>query len=121
MGIGPSAASFIDGVYYKNVENLTIYSEKIENLKQPCKPTLFSLDELMEIKIGMGLRTIYGVKLNKQELELIENAITKSEILRTFLKEEIITFEKETLCLNPEYFHIFNFVTGKIVSEIQNI
>ncbi|SNR64417.1 radical SAM family heme chaperone HemW [Desulfurobacterium atlanticum] len=121
IGVGPSAASFIDGVYYKNVENLTVYSEKIKNCNLPCEITPFSFNELLEIKLGMGLRTIYGVRLNYQELEIVEKAIMKSEILQTFLKEEIITFEKNVLRLNPEYFHIFNFIVGKIASEIWNV
>ena len=98
LGIGPSAHSFDGKQRSWNVRNNAKYIKAIQENKLPIeRETLTKRDQYNEY-VMTGLRTIWGVSLNKikndygiKYLEYLENQAKK------YIQEELLYLENETL------------------------
>ncbi len=121
VGLGPAGASFINNKYFKNISNIEIYRKNLWNNKNLSAEEInFSSSELLKLKIGMGLRTIFGIALSIKEKEIFEKTALKSQMVQELLKEKIIFYNQGILKLNRQYFTVFNYIVTKIVEQLQN-
>ena len=67
LGIGPSAHSFNGEERAWNVKNNSIYINKITQNEQPLEIEILTLNDKYNEFVMTGLRTIWGVSLNKIE------------------------------------------------------
>ncbi|WP_396602988.1 radical SAM family heme chaperone HemW [Algibacter sp. R77976] len=98
LGIGPSAHSFNGDQRGWNVSNNTKYIKSIQSNKLPIEiETLSKIDKFNEY-IMTGLRTVWGVSLNKIENEFGKNykndLLQQSEI---YIKEQLLYIEDDKL------------------------
>ncbi|MBU2949970.1 radical SAM family heme chaperone HemW [Tamlana agarivorans] len=69
LGIGPSAHSFLGNERRWNVSNNTKYIEAIENEILPITSEILSREDQFNEYVMTGLRTIWGVSLNRVEAD----------------------------------------------------
>lgn len=83
LGIGPSAHSFNGKQRSWNVSNNTTYIKSIQNNKLPTEVETLSKNDRFNEYVMTGLRTIWGVSLNKIEtdfgLEYKSHLLTSAE------------------------------------------
>ncbi len=121
MGIGPSAHSY-DGISRSwNVSNNTLYLKSIQENKLPSEIEILSLSDRYNEYIMTGLRTIWGVSLervenefgteylnylNKQSNKFLEDGLlsTENNILKPTPKGKFLTdgIASDLFCLNSE-------------------
>ena len=98
IGIGPSAHSY-DGISRSwNISNNTIYLKSLEENKLPCETEILSKADRYNEYIMTGLRTIWGVSLDRIEnefgttyLEYLTNQAQK------FLDDNLLSIEENVL------------------------
>jgi oxygen-independent coproporphyrinogen-3 oxidase len=87
MGVGPSAHSFDGKSRSWNISNNTKYIKSLEANKRPFESEVLSLENRFNEYIMTGLRTIWGVSLEKIEtdfgLEIKNQLLETSEKFRT--------------------------------------
>lgn len=98
MGVGPSAHSYKENTRSWNISNNVKYIKSLEqNILPSEKETLSKNDQFNEY-IMTGLRTIWGVDLEKVNMSFGENF--KSHLLdvsTVFLNQELLVIENSTL------------------------
>jgi len=98
IGIGPSAHSY-DGVNRGwNVSNNTLYIKSIQENKIPIETEKLSITDRYNEYVMTGLRTIWGVSLDKIENEfgkLYLNHLNKEA--KRFLEDALLTIEENVL------------------------
>ena len=80
LGIGPSAHSFNGKTRSWNVSNNALYLKSIAQNELPSESETLSKEELFNETIMTGLRTIWGVDLNKIESDF--GIIYKTQLLK---------------------------------------
>ena len=98
IGIGPSAHSY-DGISRSwNISNNIIYLKSLEENKLPCETEILSRTDRYNEYIMTGLRTIWGVSLDRIEnefgttyLEYLTNQAQK------FLDDNLLSIEENVL------------------------
>ena len=98
IGIGPSAHSY-DGISRSwNISNNTIYLKSLEGNKLPCETEILSKADRYNEYIMTGLRTIWGISLDRIEnefgttyLEYLTNQAQK------FLDDNLLSIEENVL------------------------
>ena len=120
LGVGPSAASFQEPRYWKNVSSISSYLGKLEKGKFPVSEEyVYSPKELLEIKLMMGLRLVSGVNLKALNLDRpFEEKLTRSGILNELLERGLIGYEEGNLRLGREGFFISNAVISQLLKEL---
>ncbi|MCH3880891.1 MULTISPECIES: radical SAM family heme chaperone HemW [Tenacibaculum] len=98
LGIGPSAHSF-DGIQRSwNVRNNSIYIKSIQENKLPIEREILSKTDAYNEYIMTGLRTIWGVSLDKIKTdfgnEFVEYLKNQSE---KYIKQELLYIENQIL------------------------
>jgi oxygen-independent coproporphyrinogen-3 oxidase len=98
LGIGPSAHSY-DGVSRSwNVANNTIYINKIESNVLPNEMETLTLTDRYNEYIMTGLRTIWGVSLQRIEMEFGKDYLDYlNQQMQSFLIEGLLVVEDEVL------------------------
>jgi oxygen-independent coproporphyrinogen-3 oxidase len=98
IGIGPSAHSY-DGISRSwNISNNTLYLKSLQENKLPNETEILSITDRYNEYIMTGLRTIWGVSL-----ERIENEFGKDYLdylkkqSQKYLKDELLFIENEVL------------------------
>jgi oxygen-independent coproporphyrinogen-3 oxidase len=120
IGIGPSAASYVDRKYWKNISNLKAYIEKLNrNELLEEEVIIYSEKEEREIRLIMGLRLINGVDLRKVGLlEKFKEALEKSQKLKLLIEENYLIFREPVLKLGEKGLFVSNTVISEVISEI---
>ncbi len=120
IGIGPSAASYVDRKYWKNVSNLKAYIEKLNRNELPEEEIIiYSEEEERELRLIMGLRLINGVDLREIGLlEKFKEALEKSQKLKLLVEENYLVFREPVLKLGEKGLFISNTVISSIISEL---
>lgn len=120
LGIGPSAASYVEGNYWQNVDSLEMYIQQLKKGKLPKGESIkYNGEEVKELKLMMGLRLIEGVNL--QDVGLLDrfnDTIKKSKRLKLLIEENYLNFESPTLRLGKRGLFISNTVIAKVLSEL---
>ena len=115
IGIGPSAHSY-DGISRSwNISNNTIYLKSLNENKLPCETEILSKTDRYNEYIMMGLRTIWGVSLDRIEnefgttyLEYLTNQAQK------FLGDNLLSIEENVLKATKKG----KFLTDGIASDL---
>jgi oxygen-independent coproporphyrinogen-3 oxidase len=115
IGIGPSAHSY-DGISRSwNISNNTIYLKSLEKNKLPCETEILSKTDCYNEYIMTGLRTIWGVSLDRIEnefgttyLEYLTNQAQK------FLDDNLLFIEENVLKATKKG----KFLTDGIASDL---
>ena len=98
LGIGPSAHSFNGNSRSWNIANNTIYIKSISENKLPNEIEILTLTDKYNEYIMTGLRTIWGVNLNKIETEF---GITYLNHLKKhyekFINDDLLILENDIL------------------------
>lgn len=98
LGIGPSAHSY-DGISRSwNIANNSIYLKKIQEERLPSEVEILSQEDRYNEYIMTGLRTIWGVSLNRIENEFGEvflNYLLKQS--EKFIKDDLLFIAENTL------------------------
>ncbi|CAM3337963.1 Heme chaperone HemW [Flavobacterium longum] len=98
LGIGPSAHSYDGNSRSWNVANNSLYLKAIAENRLPIETEILSMTDRYNEYIMTGLRTIWGVSLDRIEQEfgadVIEYLETQSEI---FLQQELLVIENRVL------------------------
>ncbi len=120
LGIGPSAASFQEPRYWKNVNSITSYVEKLEKGEFPVlEEHVYNPEELLEIRLMMGLRLASGVNLKTLNLDRVfEEKLTRSEVLNELLEKRLIEYEGGSLRLGKGGLFISNAVISQLLKEL---
>ena len=98
LGIGPSAHSFNGNSRSWNIANNTIYIKSISENKLPNEIEILTLTDKYNEYIMTGLRTIWGVNLNKIETEFgvtFLNHLKKH--YEKFINDDLLILENDIL------------------------
>lgn len=98
IGIGPSAHSY-DGVSRSwNVSNNALYLKSIQENKLPNEIEILSITDRYNEYIMTGLRTIWGVSLDRIETEFgMEYLNYLNKQVRKFLEDDLVLIENNIL------------------------
>ena len=98
IGIGPSAHSY-DGVSRSwNVSNNALYLKSIQDNKLPNEIEILSITDRYNEYIMTGLRTIWGVSLDRIETEFgMEYLNYLNKQVRKFLEDDLVFIENNIL------------------------
>lgn len=115
LGIGPSAHSF-DGVHRSwNIANNSLYIKDIAEDKLPLEIEELSLTDRYNEYIMTGLRTIWGVDLNRMKREFGE--VYYDYLVRlssSFIEEELMKKESDILTITDKG----KFLSDGIASDL---
>jgi oxygen-independent coproporphyrinogen-3 oxidase len=115
IGIGPSAHSY-DGVSRSwNIANNALYIKAIQEDKLPLTTEILTKEDSYNEYIMTGLRTIWGVSLERIENEFgdlyLKYLLKQAE---KFLKDELLSVTEGTLITTPKG----KFLTDGIASDL---
>nr|WP_315200742.1 radical SAM family heme chaperone HemW [uncultured Flavobacterium sp.] len=115
LGIGPSAHSY-DGVSRSwNVSNNSLYLKSIQEDKLPNEIEILSVSDRYNEYIMTGLRTIWGVDLNRIETEFgIEYLGYLHKQAQKFLNDDLLFIDNAILKPTPKG----KFLTDGIASDL---
>ncbi|KAB1067968.1 radical SAM family heme chaperone HemW [Tamlana haliotis] len=101
LGIGPSAHSFFDNKRFWNVSNNTKYIAGIENGVLPNTSENLSQEDRFNEYMMTGLRTIWGVALNRVETEFgVDFLMHLKKQSKNFIKEGLLVVSNDVNELN---------------------
>nr|WP_199001546.1 radical SAM family heme chaperone HemW [Flavobacterium sp. ASV13] len=115
IGIGPSAHSY-DGVKRGwNIANNSLYLKAIQNNELPIETEILTISDRYNEYIMTGLRTIWGVSLDRIENEFgAEYLKYLLEQSQKFLNDDLLFIENNILKPTPKG----NFLTDGIASDL---
>lgn len=115
IGIGPSAHSY-DGISRSwNVSNNTIYLKSIQDDKLPNEIEILSKTDRYNEYIMTGLRTIWGVSLNRIKDEFGNEYLDYlQKQVRKFINDDLLYIENNILKPTPKG----KFLTDGIASDL---
>ena len=115
IGIGPSAHSY-DGVSRSwNVANNTIYLKSIQEDKLPNEVEILSISDRYNEYIMTGLRTIWGVSLDRIALEFGKDYLHYlQKQAQKFINDNLLSIENNILKTTPKG----KFLTDGMASDL---
>jgi len=115
LGIGPSAHSY-DGVSRSwNVSNNSLYLKSIQDNQLPSEVETLSMNDRYNEYIMTGLRTIWGVDLNRIEIEFgLETLIYLKQQSAKFLEDGFLSIDGDILKTTTKG----KFLTDGIASDL---
>ncbi|RUM43019.1 MAG: coproporphyrinogen III oxidase family protein [Desulfurobacterium sp.] len=120
VGIGPSAASYVNRRYTRNVSDVRKYIEALERGEILKEETVdYTEEEEKELKLIMGMRLLRGVNLEELGLkERFEEAVRKEALLQLLIEEGYLVYERPRLSLGVPALFVSNTVIGKVCSVL---
>jgi oxygen-independent coproporphyrinogen-3 oxidase len=115
IGIGPSAHSY-DGISRSwNVSNNSLYLKSIQEDKLPNETETLSVTDRYNEYVMTGLRTIWGVSLDRIETEFGSKYLDYlNEQVQKFLNDDLVFIENNILKPTPKG----KFLTDGIASDL---
>jgi oxygen-independent coproporphyrinogen-3 oxidase len=115
IGIGPSAHSY-DGISRSwNVSNNSLYMKSIQEDKLPNEIEILSITDRYNEYIMTGLRTIWGVSLDRIKMEFGDEYLKYlNKQAQKFLDDDLLFIENNTLKPTPKG----KFLTDGIASDL---
>ncbi|WP_195263381.1 radical SAM family heme chaperone HemW [Clostridium sp. 1001275B_160808_H3] len=117
LGVGSASSSFIDGKRIKNIENVKLYIEKINNNESIIEEIIKnSKEDNIEEFIFMGLRMNKGISLNefKKRFGIDINSIYK-DIIEKNINKKLLVLEKDNLRLTDKGIELSNLVMSDFI------
>ena len=120
LGLGPSAASFQENRYWRNVNDMEEYLRRVERGELPtAEEEVYGEKELTGLKLMMGLRLTEGVNLKELKIdELFREKLKSSEALKNLLEEGFISYEKGRLRIGEKGLFVSNTVIARLINEL---
>ncbi|MRX66512.1 radical SAM family heme chaperone HemW [Flavobacterium resistens] len=115
IGIGPSAHSYDGEKRGWNIANNSLYIKSIQNDKLPIETEVLTISDRYNEYIMTGLRTIWGVSLNRIEKEFgLEYLDYLKKQAQKFLSDDLLSIENNILKPTPKG----KFLTDGIASDL---
>lgn len=115
IGIGPSAHSYDGEKRGWNVANNSLYLKAIQNNKLPIETEILTVSDRYNEYIMTGLRTIWGVSLERIEKEFgLEYLEYLKKQAQKFLNDDLLSIENNILKPTPKG----KFLTDGIASDL---
>jgi len=119
IGFGPSAASFINGRYLRNVSDLNTYVNLIDSGLLPFEEDIsFNDEEIKKLKLSMGLRLIEGVNLEELGVKSLFDRKLASGKLLLLEESGYISYDGTVLKVEREGLFILDFIERIIIDEL---
>lgn len=115
IGIGPSAHSYDGEKRGWNIANNSLYLKAIQNDELPIETEILSISDRYNEYIMTGLRTIWGVSLDRIEKEFGSEYLNYLlEQSQKFLNDDLLSIENNILKPTPKG----KFLTDGIASDL---
>ncbi|WP_431243812.1 radical SAM family heme chaperone HemW [Flavobacterium sp. P21] len=115
IGIGPSAHSYDGEKRGWNIANNSLYLKAIQNDELPIETETLTISDRYNEYIMTGLRTIWGVSLNRIETEFGSEYLNYLlEQSQKFLNDDLLSIENNILKPTPKG----KFLTDGIASDL---
>ena len=119
LGLGPSAASFLQKTYRQNFKDIKRYREKVEKGELPTEiEEKYSQKELLELKLLMGLRLTEGIDLEELKIREAFEKLAKREPISSLLEEELLLYNRPVLRVGRKGLFTYNAVVGTLISSL---
>ncbi len=119
LGLGPSAASFLERTYRQNLKDLKAYREKVERGELPTEvEERYSKKELLELKLLMGLRLTEGIDLEELKIREAFEELSKREPVNSLLEEGLLVYNRPVLRIGKKGLFTYNAVVGTLISSL---
>ncbi|WP_281230981.1 radical SAM family heme chaperone HemW [Flavobacterium gelatinilyticum] len=115
IGIGPSAHSYDGEKRGWNIANNSLYIKSIQNNELPIETEVLTISDRYNEYIMTGLRTIWGVSLDRIENEFgLEYLDYLKKQSQKFLNDDLLSIENDILKPTPKG----KFLTDGIASDL---
>ena len=115
IGIGPSAHSYDGEKRGWNIANNSLYIKAIQNNELPIETEILTISDRYNEYIMTGLRTIWGVSLERIENEFGQGYLNYlNEQAQKFLNDDLLLIENNILKPTPKG----KFLTDGIASDL---
>lgn len=119
LGIGPGAASYLDGVRRRNLPDLESYLAAIRSRRQaPASSERLSGRKAMAESLMLGLRLTEGIdrtgftdRFGQDPLEAFADSLTR------YAGQGALLVTPQSIRLNPEHFFVSNTILADILAE----
>ena len=117
LGLGSASTSFIDGKRIKNIENVKVYIDKINNNEDIIEDiTINTKEDNMEEFVFMGLRMIEGISIDEfNERFGIDIYSIYKEVIDKNIKSKLLTLENKKLRLTDKGIELSNSVMSDFI------
>lgn len=116
LGIGLSAASYLDDKRYQNTKNLYNYFDDIDNGKFPIEYVEeLSLDDTKKHHIIQGFRKVCGINLSVYFNRYQTNIFDDFPLLKEFILKGYFEVVDDNIKIKKEYFYVMDHFIEKLM------
>ena len=116
LGIGLSAASYLDDKRYQNTKNLYNYFDDIDNGKFPIEYVEeLSLDDTKKHHIIQGFRKVCGINLSVYFNRYQTNIFDDFPLLKEFVLKGYFEVVDDNIKIKKEYFYVMDHFIEKLM------
>lgn len=117
LGLGVSASSFVDEKRFKNIDNIKIYIEKINNNEDVTEEIhVNNINDDMEEFMFMGLRMIEGINLKIFKKRFGKDVFDiYDEVIKNNIKKGLLVVDSEKLYLSEKGIELSNYVMSDFI------
>lgn len=117
LGLGISASSFVDEKRFKNIDDIKIYIEKINNNEDVTEEIhVNNINDDMEEFMFMGLRMIEGINLKIFKKRFGKDVFDiYDEVIKNNIKKGLLVVDSEKLYLSEKGIELSNYVMSDFI------
>lgn len=117
LGLGVSASSFVDEKRFKNIDDIKIYIEKINNNEDVTEEIhVNNINDDMEEFMFMGLRMIEGINLKIFKKRFGKDVFDiYDEVIKNNIKKGLLVVDSEKLYLSEKGIELSNYVMSDFI------
>lgn len=117
LGLGVSASSFVDEKRFKNIDDIKIYIEKINNNEDVTEEIhVNNINDDMEEFMFMGLRMIEGINLKIFKKKFGKDVFDiYDEVIKNNIKKGLLVVDSEKLYLSEKGIELSNYVMSDFI------
>ncbi|UZT07012.1 MULTISPECIES: radical SAM family heme chaperone HemW [Clostridium] len=117
LGLGVSASSFVDEKRFKNIDDIKIYIEKINNNEDVTEEIhVNNINDDMEEFMFMGLRMIEGIDLKTFKKRFGKDVFDiYDEVIKNNIKKGLLVVDSEKLYLSEKGIELSNYVMSDFI------
>lgn len=116
LGIGLSAASYIDNKRYQNTKNLKEYFLNIDNGKFPIEYIEeLSVEDTKKHHIIQGFRKVQGINIKRYFTRYHTDIFADFPLLNEFIAEGYFELNNDFIKIKNEYFYIMDHFIEKLM------
>ena len=117
LGLGVSASSFVDEKRFKNIDDIKIYIENINNNEDVTEEIhVNNINDDMEEFMFMGLRMIEGINLKTFKKRFGKDVFDiYDEVIKNNIKKGLLVVDSEKLYLSEKGIELSNYVMSDFI------